>query len=50
MTGSTKGKPTDQKLHDEITEKIKAQSNKDGVCLSIESDLVAPPFRSQKAD
>ncbi|KAJ9095807.1 hypothetical protein QFC19_007421 [Naganishia cerealis] len=28
--GSTKGKPTDPKLHDEITEEIKQQTNKDG--------------------
>ena len=32
--GSTKGKPTDQKLHDKITEEIKQETNKDGEFLA----------------
>lgn len=31
--GSTKGKPTDPKLHDKITEEVKQQTNKDGEFL-----------------
>jgi hypothetical protein len=32
-SSSSKGKPTDQKLHDKITEEVKQQTNKDGESL-----------------
>lgn len=43
---STKGKPTDPELHDEVTEKIKQQPNKDGECQDIQATRFTLSSRS----
>lgn len=42
---STKGKPTNQKLHDDITEKIKQETNKDGSGQFYASSSTSSPNR-----
>lgn len=37
-SSSSKGKPTNQELHDKITEEVKQQTNKDGA-LHLPTDM-----------
>lgn len=38
-SSSSKGKPTDQELHDKITEEVKQQTNKDGAFLRLSAGV-----------